>query len=91
MTTLIQKQLINEDCGVLGCNAVQFEKCPMFRKNKSPPSLEPKSKQTKYLLEANGKKSSETSGSLRTTWDYDPQDHILHIHRCENLKSNTVN
>jgi hypothetical protein len=32
--------------------------------------------------------SSETSADFqRTTWCYFPEDSILHIHRCENLKS----
>jgi hypothetical protein len=31
--------------------------------------------------------SSETSDFLRTTQRYNPEDCILHIYRCENLKS----
>jgi hypothetical protein len=30
--------------------------------------------------------SSETSGSLQTTWRYNPEDHTLHIHFYQTIK-----
>jgi hypothetical protein len=59
----------------------------ILQTNILPPSAESKNKPGKKPEEAGGK-VSEMSGCLRTTQCYNREDHILHSHHCENLKSN---